>query len=79
MIRETNYLLIDISNSFTKLAFASRKKIARPKRIGTEQLTGAFLRSFIKKRKIDMFVVCSVVPKKNDEVKTAAAKPKYSG
>jgi type III pantothenate kinase len=76
MFRATNYLLIDISNSFTKLAFASRRKIARPKRIPTEQLTGAFLRSFIKKRKVDMFVVCSVVPKKNEEVETAAAKTK---
>jgi len=74
MTRATTYLLIDISNSFTKLALASRKRIARPSRIATNKLTAAYLRGFIKRRKIDMFVVCSVVPKKNREVKLAARK-----
>ena len=74
MTRATTYLLIDISNSFTKLALASRKRIARPSRIATNKLTAAHLRGFIKRRKIDMFVVCSVVPKKNREVKSAARK-----
>ena len=72
MTRATTYLLIDISNSFTKLALASRKRIARPSRIATNKLTAAYLGGFIKRRKIDMFVVCSVVPKKNREVKSAA-------
>ena len=72
MTRATTYLLIDISNSFTKVALASRKRIARPSRIATNKLTAAYLRGFIKRRKIDMFVVCSVVPKKNREVKSAA-------
>ena len=74
MTRATTYLLIDISNSFTKLALASRKRIARPSRIATNKLTAAYLRGIIKGRKIDMFVVCSVVPKKNREVKSAARK-----
>jgi type III pantothenate kinase len=74
MTRATTYLLIDISNSFTKLALASRKRIARPSRIATNKFTAAYLRGFIKHRKIDMFVVCSVVPKKNREVKSAARK-----
>jgi type III pantothenate kinase len=74
MTRATTYLLIDISNSFTKLALASPKRIARPSRIATNKLTAAYLRGFIKRRKIDMFVVCSVVPKKNREVKSAARK-----
>jgi type III pantothenate kinase len=74
MTHATTYLLIDISNSFTKLALASRKRIARPSRIATNKLTAAYLRGFIKRRKIDMFVVCSVVPKKNREVKSAARK-----
>ena len=74
MTRATTYLLIDISNSFTKLALASRKRIARPSRIATNKLTAAYLRGFIKRRKIDMFVVCSVVPKKNREVKSVARK-----
>ncbi len=74
MTRATTYLLIDISNSFTKLALASRKRIARPTRIATNKLTAARLREFINRRKIDMFVVSSVVPKKNREVKSAARK-----
>src|SRR3982075_955035 len=74
MSHATTYLLIDISNSFTKLALASRKRIARPSRIATNKLTAAYLRGFIKRRKIDMFVVCSVGTKKNREVKSAARK-----
>ena len=74
MTRATTYLLIDISNSFTKIALASPKRITRPGRIATNKLTAAYLGGFIKRRKIDMFVVCSVVPKKNREVKSAARK-----
>src|SRR4030081_781930 len=74
MTHATTYLLIDISNSFTKLALASRKRIARPSRIATNKLKAAYLRGLIKRRKIDMFVACSVVPKKNREVKSAARK-----
>jgi type III pantothenate kinase len=73
MPRATKYLLIDISNSFTKLAFASPTKVGRAQRIATAKLNGAFLRRFIKQRKIDMFVVASVVPRKNREVAKAAA------
>lgn len=72
MARATDYLLIDISNSFTKLAFASKKKVDRPLRIATAKLTRGFLRAFIRNRKIDMFVVSSVVPKKDREVRRAA-------
>jgi type III pantothenate kinase len=61
------YLLIDISNSFTKLAFASEKKIARTIRIPTQELSAAYLRRTFRRR-IDAIVVSSVVPKKNTEV-----------
>lgn len=74
MARATDYLLIDISNSFTKLAFASKKRVDRPQRIATAKLTSGFLRAFIRNRKIDMFVVSSVVPKKDREVRRAAGK-----
>jgi type III pantothenate kinase len=76
MNRATNYLLIDISNSFTKLAVSSPKRISRPRRIPTRDLTSTYLRRFTKLRKIDIFVVCSVVPKKNREVRSAAGKTK---
>jgi type III pantothenate kinase len=68
----SNYLLIDISNSFTKLAFASPRKVGQPKRIATEKLNRTFLRRLIKQRKIDTFVVASVVPRKNREVRAVA-------
>src|ERR1700730_15120605 len=74
MTRAHDYLLIDVSNSFTKLAFASRKRVARPTRIETARLTSRFIRSFVKQRKIDKFIVSSVVPKKNSEVRKAAGK-----
>lgn len=72
MARSSNYLLIDISNSFTKLAFASPTKVGLPKRIATEKLNRTFLRRLIKQRKIDRFVVASVVPRKNREVRAVA-------
>jgi len=71
MSRATNYLLIDISNSFTKLAFASRTRLGRSTRIETDKLTSAFVRRFLKRCKIDMLVVASVVPPKNREVRKA--------
>ena len=76
MERAVNYLLIDISNSFTKLAFASKTKIRRGQRIRTEGFDAKFLRAFVSRKKIDLVVVCSVVPKKNREVQKAAGKTK---
>jgi type III pantothenate kinase len=69
MSRATNYLLIDISNSFTKLAFASQTRLGRSTRIETDKFTSAFIRRFWKRRKIDMLAVASVVPRKNREVR----------
>src|SRR5882762_12024398 len=67
-----NYLLIDISNSFTKLAFATRRRISKPVRIPTEKLMVVSLRRFFRRRKIDIVVVSSVVPKNNAVVRAAA-------
>jgi len=72
----TSYLLIDISNSFTKLAFATRRRISKPVRIPTERFSSATLQRFVKQRKIDIFVVCSVVPTKNGVVRKAAKRSK---
>jgi type III pantothenate kinase len=76
MARAVNYLLIDISNSFTKLALASKTDIRRRQRIATWQFNARFLRRFANRKKIDMLVVCSVVPKKNREVQKGAGKTK---
>ena len=75
-MRATSYLLIDISNSFTKLAFATRRRISKPVRIPTERFSSATLQRFVKPRKIDIFVVCSVVPTKNGVVRKAAKRSK---
>jgi type III pantothenate kinase len=75
-VRATNYLLIDISNSFTKLAFASTNRIKLRKRVPTERLNANFLRAFVRRHQIERWVVCSVVPKKNREVRKAAGKTK---
>lgn len=76
MARATDYLLIDISNSFTKLAFAFTDRIALRKRLPTERLNASFLHAFVGNRQIRRWVVCSVVPKKNREVRKAAGKTK---
>jgi type III pantothenate kinase len=66
-----NYLLIDISNSFTKLAFATRERISKSARVPTERLTTASLKRLLRRRKVDIVAVSSVVPKKNAVVRTA--------
>ena len=66
-----DYLLIDISNSFTKLALASPKRIGRTMRIETKKFSAAFLKRSLKRRNVDTVVVCSVVPKKNRVVRSA--------
>jgi type III pantothenate kinase len=71
-----DYLLIDISNSFTKLAFATRRRISKPIRIPTERFTSASLKRFVGQRGVDVFVVCSVVPKRNAAVRNAAQRSK---
>jgi type III pantothenate kinase len=70
--RASNYLLIDISNSFTKFALSSREKIHAPKRVFTARFSTAVLRRFVRQRKVEMFVVASVVPQKNHEVRRTA-------
>jgi len=64
--------LTDISNSFTKLAFASKTRLGRRHRMPTAQFDADFLGDFIKQRKVDRLVVSSVVPKKSLEVRKAA-------
>jgi type III pantothenate kinase len=69
-----NYLLIDISNSFTKLAFATPARCSAPERIETAKLNLARLSAFFRRRNLDLVVVSSVVPKKNTVLRRAAKK-----
>ena len=68
----TDYLLIDISNSFVKLAFATSRKIAKPSRLATGRFTTAALRRILRGSKVEAIVVSSVVPKKNKAITAAA-------
>lgn len=76
MAKPSTYLLIDISNSFTKLAFASPRRVGRTRRIATDKLSASYLRRVRGARKIDCFVISSVVPRKNKAIKAAAGKTK---
>lgn len=74
MVRTSDYLLIDISNSYAKFAFASKKRVSAPARISTSDVTSAVVARFLKKRKVRKVVVSSVVPEKNSAVLKAADK-----
>lgn len=67
-----NYLLIDISNSFTKAVSASSRRLGKVARIATPKLSARFVRDLLGKGKIDLLVVASVVPRKNRAITTAA-------
>lgn len=68
------YLLIDISNSFTKFAFATRQRISRASKIPTEKFGASLLRHALRGRNVDLVVVSSVVPNKNAAVRAVAKK-----
>jgi type III pantothenate kinase len=67
-----DYLLIDISNSFTKLAFATTKRVQRASRLPTKKLNVRALKDFLGARSVSAIVVSSVVPKKNAVIRKAA-------
>lgn len=71
-VKAAQYLLIDISNSFTKLAFASASRVARPSRVPTREFTRAYLRTVLKEQKPQTIVISSVVPDRNKAIRAAA-------
>ena len=72
--RMTDYFLVDISNSYVKMAFASRKRVGKPTRLATDKLTTAALRHILRGRAVGTIVVSSVVPKRNKVVAMAAGR-----
>ena len=70
--RKADYLLIDISNSFTKIAFSTPRRVAAASRIPTKQLTETALGKIISTRDVRAVIVCSVVPRKDAAVRAAA-------
>jgi type III pantothenate kinase len=68
----TDYLLIDVSNSFVKLAPATTTKIGKPIRLPTSKLTIAAVKEILRRHQAGSIIVSSVVPKKNRAIKAGA-------
>jgi type III pantothenate kinase len=66
------YLLVDISNSYVKFAFASRDRIQKPLRCPTTGFTTNKIRRILRGRSVGTIVVSSVVPGKNKAIAAAA-------
>jgi type III pantothenate kinase len=72
--RSSDYLLIDVSNSYAKLAFASREQVSKPVRIPTSEVSSSAVAEFLRSRHVNKIVVSSVVPPKNSAITKAANK-----
>ena len=72
MARRSDYLLIDISNAFAKVAFASTERVSNPARIPTAELSSVVVAEFLSRRQVNKLVVSSVVPTKNRVISKAA-------
>ena len=70
--RSIDYLLIDVSNSFVKLAFATRDRIGPSRRRPTARLTTGVVREMLRNRAVSAIVVSSVVPNRNKAIRDAA-------
>jgi type III pantothenate kinase len=69
-----DFLLIDVSNSFTKVAFASRQRLGAVRRIATPALNARRIWEILDERDVEKIIVSSVVPAKSREIKRAAGK-----
>ena len=74
MARDLDYLLIDISNSYAKFAFASKRHVSAPTRIAICELSSGVVSGFLAQRKVRKVVVSSVVPAKNCAISRAVGK-----
>ena len=70
--RGSDYLLIDVSNSYAKLAFASRERVSNSARIPTAELSSSTVAEFLRRRQVKKVVVSSVAPAKNSAISKAA-------
>ena len=71
--RTTDYLLVDISNSYTKVAFATTQRLSKPIRLSTAELTAGSMRRILRGRNVRAVIVSSVVPAKNKIITAAAS------
>jgi type III pantothenate kinase len=72
--RGSDYLLVDISNSYAKFAFASATRVFAPTRVATDRLSSDAIARFLGKQIVEKVVVSSVVPAKNSAILKAAGK-----
>lgn len=72
--RPADFLLIDVSNSFTKIGWSSRQRLGAVRRIATPDLSVARIRELLKEHDAQNIIVSSVVPARNREIKKAAGK-----
>jgi type III pantothenate kinase len=70
--RRSDYLLIDVSNSYAKLAFASRERVSKAAQIHTAALSSRVVAQFLTRRQVKKLVVSSVVPARNSAISKAA-------
>src|SRR3954452_489385 len=70
--RGSDYLLIDVSNSYAKLAFASRERVSNSARIPTAELSSSTVAEFLRRRQVKKVVVSSGAPTKNSAISKAA-------
>lgn len=68
-------LLIDVSNSFTKIAFASRTRLGRVRRVETARLGTRALRALPELAGVSRAVIASVVPEKRSLLAEAISVP----
>jgi type III pantothenate kinase len=61
---EAEFLLIDNSNSFTKFALSSRRRLGAVRRLRTVDLERETLQRVLRGWRFERIVLCSVVPKK---------------
>jgi len=74
VVRRSDYLLIDISNSYAKFAFASRRRVSASARIATGKLSSAVVAGLLAQRHVEKVVVSSVVPAKYCDIKRGKKK-----
>ena len=72
VVRCSDYLLVDVSNSYAKLAFASRERVSPPARVSTAEFSKSVFAEFLNRRRVGKVVVSSVVPTKNSAILKAA-------
>ncbi|MEP7071473.1 MAG: type III pantothenate kinase [Verrucomicrobiota bacterium] len=67
-MRSAEFLLVDVSNSFTKVAFSSRARVGPSQRLPTAQWKAAEIDKILAARNVATVVACSVVPSQDAEL-----------